>query len=493
MKRIEKKILVGIIALAASFAAYTLHAEYNEISTDFPMTGPTTFTAASGVTNVYTGLISGTGPAIIEGGGTVAFAHPNNTYTGGTTVNSAVFRLDADGCAGTAGITGTVETAHVYLNCANVPNDLIFNAGADNISLLAPGAYPAAKQYMLFPMRSEVSVKGLVAFNGQSYIYDSTSPALVSPYPTVTYEKGITNVHSKFTHLHLIPFGRMIFKGPYTAVGVVGGYFGYKNDAKGAIEFHASSNILWRANLFNANVDFRAVDAFPSTLFYYENGGDGYCKMILNGNDQTLLGFSWKTTVTPGESGKGQCITSDAPATVRIKGCEMSRVAGSLVNRLALFGNVSLVMDVDSTYTDAGFYQDFSVRQSTTTGDLIISNGDFRVSSTASFPNVPNIYVGEGGSFSNASTKANAFAGCRNLTVLGNMACTGDATPFGYGTMALTLGSDATFSLPAGATVTVKSFNVGGFAMPDDTYGDGGTPIAQLKQGTVVEERQYLR
>ena len=61
------------------------------------MTGQTDFIAEAGVTNVYTGLISGTGPAVVKGGGTVAFAHAHNTYTGGTRIENAVFRLDADG------------------------------------------------------------------------------------------------------------------------------------------------------------------------------------------------------------------------------------------------------------------------------------------------------------------------------------------------------------------------------------------------------------
>ena len=91
-----KKPCIAMVALAAAVTfAGTLRAAYNEIGTAFPMSGPTDFIAGAGVTNVYTGLISGTGPAVIKGGGTVAFSNPNNTYTGGTLVSNAVFRLDA--------------------------------------------------------------------------------------------------------------------------------------------------------------------------------------------------------------------------------------------------------------------------------------------------------------------------------------------------------------------------------------------------------------
>ena len=138
MKKHNMARALRIVLFSAAFAVSALRAEYNEIGTDFPMTGPTTFTAAAGVTNVYTGLISGTGPAIIEGGGTVAFSHANNTYTGGTTVNDAVFRLDADGCAGTGAITGAVNKAHVYFNCDVVPNNMYFAASYWGGMLLLP-------------------------------------------------------------------------------------------------------------------------------------------------------------------------------------------------------------------------------------------------------------------------------------------------------------------------------------------------------------------
>ena len=484
MNALKPYLQLSLLAAAVTLDG-TLRAAYNEIDTAFPMTGPADFIAEAGVTNVYTGLISGTGPAVIKGGGTVAFSNPNNTYTGGTLISNAVFRLDADGCAGTGAITGAVNSAHVFMNCANVPNDMVFMQGYSTKTQLDPSGYPAAGQCFILPLQSDVTVKGHVKLNGASYLFNETSPAIVSA-PTVTYEKGISNSSYIFT----VPKGRMIFKGRYISTYNSQSRLGSISGAQGTMEFRASSNELWRLDYYNANLDFKAVDAFPKTFFHYEYGSDGCAKTYLNGNDQTVLGFSWGTDSSrpqSTENGTGQCWTSeDAPATIRITGCAPSRTSGTFVNRLALFGKVTLVMDVDPTYTASGFYQDFSVRKSTTTGDLIISNGDFRVSGTASFPNVPNIYVGTGGSFTNASTKANAFVGCRNLTVLGKMVCTGDATPFAYGAVALTLGAGAEFSLPVGATVTVRSLTVGGDSMPDGVYGDGGTPLAQVKQGTVV-------
>ncbi len=471
-----RKVFYSILALAAAFAASGA-----VDPTNYTLNEPKIFTAAAGETNVYSGIISGTSYAIVEGGGTVAFSNANNTYTGGTLVSNAVFRLDADGCAGTGAITGAVARAHIFVNCSIVSNDIFIVAHAGSSSALKPGAYPGNNQYMLFPM-CDVTFEGNVEFASYGRYYDFFD-ASAAYRPTVTYKKGIRVGNN---YLHLWIKGKMIFGDRF----VVSDYanrslFGTMSSGQGTIEFQASSNYLYQANLRNADVKLTGEDAFALTWMHYENGEASYCKTYLTGL-QSILGISWGTA-SASETSSGQCITSEAPATLRITGCNMSRLSSlSLVNKTAIFGKTTLLMDVDSTYTDQGFYQDFSVRQSTTTGDLIISNGDFRVSGTASFPNVPNIYVGTGGTFTNASTKAGAFAGCTNLTILGTMACTGDATPFGDATMALTLGNDAKFSLPVGAAATVKSLNVGGVTLPDDTYGDGGTPLAQIKQGTVI-------
>ena len=54
------KLYLQLSLLAAAVTLDgTLRAAYNEIDTAFPMTGPADFIAEAGVTNVYTGLISG--------------------------------------------------------------------------------------------------------------------------------------------------------------------------------------------------------------------------------------------------------------------------------------------------------------------------------------------------------------------------------------------------------------------------------------------------
>lgn len=485
-----KNSCIAILALSAAFAAN------GAVDPDpYPMTGPTIFTAASGETNVYSGLISGTGPAIIEGGGTVVFSHANNTYTGGTLVSNAVFRLDANGCAGIAAITAAVNSAHIYMNCATVPNDMYFAANyTSDAASQTPYNYPNDNSHPLFALAESVLVSGNVFCLGtKQFFYTTGTSTSGFSNPTVTFTGDFKAVNK--ARIEVVPYGTTIFKGTYSSEYRDRRYIGWNSTAQGTVEFHSPSNRINAASLYNANVYLKAKDALPYSLLINQNGFDYLGKLYLCGNDQTFRGVSWGSDGSrpqPGETATGQCwISDDGPSTVRIIGCASNTVADvggnpTYENRLALFGEITLVMDVDEAYTDTGFFQDFSVRKSTTTGDLIISNGDFRVSSTASFPNVPNIYVGSGGKFSNASTTPGAFAGCRNLTILGEMSCTGDAAPFTDGAVSLTLGAGAEFSLPAGAAMTVSLLKVGDTTYTEGTFGDGATHLDEILQGTVV-------
>jgi hypothetical protein len=110
------------------------------------------------------------------------------------------------------------------------------------------------------------------------------------------------------------------------------------------------------------------------------------------------------------------------------------------------------------------------------------------VSSTASFQNVPNIYVGAGGTFACNSEKVSAFLSCTNLTVEGAMTFDDSVyEPFSYRAVSLTLGASGRLSLPSGYSLAVQSLKIGGVDMPEGgRYGEGGTPCEQIVKGTVV-------
>lgn len=132
-------MIKDFLALAALVMFASVSAE--EIATDFPLDGPTAFSAAPGETKIYTGKISGTGPVIIDAGdpsigrgGTVVFTNPENDYTGGTLISNAVFRVDADGAAGGDPISivlgrqkvdgNWVNRGQLNVNCSSLANTI---------------------------------------------------------------------------------------------------------------------------------------------------------------------------------------------------------------------------------------------------------------------------------------------------------------------------------------------------------------------------------
>ena len=51
-------------------------------------------------------------------------------------VSNAVFRLDADGCADGGAITAAVNTAHIYMNCANSLCRVIIPEGIGFVAMI---------------------------------------------------------------------------------------------------------------------------------------------------------------------------------------------------------------------------------------------------------------------------------------------------------------------------------------------------------------------
>lgn len=319
--------VITVLMAAVATTAFAVDPSQDPAA-DYELDGPTTFTAASGATVVYSGLISGTGPAVIKGGGTVAFSHANNTYSGGTLVSNAVFRLDADGCAGSAGITGAVNTAHVYMNCANVPNEMRFlGAYGSDAAGSTHTAYPSAGVRPLYPLAPTVTVGGKVSFlAGTSFgtVYNSGYNGSGAVNSTVTFLEDFTCDSGR---MHISTYGKSIFKKQFGAPGYTGysySYMGYNSSGSGTLELHSPSNHLTSIALYNPSVYLKAKDALPYALLYYRNGYGS--KIYMCGNDQTFRGATWpaesyKDRPNISEASTGHIWSSaDDPATVRIIG-----------------------------------------------------------------------------------------------------------------------------------------------------------------------------
>ena len=105
---------MATVAIAASLAG----AAFAE---DLVLTEPYPVTVASGATTTISDKITGTGPLVVLGGGTVVLNNSGNDFTGGIIVSNGIVRADAAGSFGTGPITleGDAALRQVQFNANN--------------------------------------------------------------------------------------------------------------------------------------------------------------------------------------------------------------------------------------------------------------------------------------------------------------------------------------------------------------------------------------
>ena len=141
-------------------------------------------------------------------------------------------------------------------------------------------------------------------------------------------------------------------------------------------------------------------------------------------------------------------------------------------NKVRVQDKVTIIYNPQGNYTQT-FATNFA---HTTSGDIIVSNGTFRVAGTSTFANVKRIVVADGATFALLTESANALAGVTNI-VLGvgaHFAITNAATPFAANAVTLEMDETATFDLPDGANYLFAVVSVGGIPLDGDTYSGGG-------------------
>jgi hypothetical protein len=148
------------------------------------------------------------------------------------------------------------------------------------------------------------------------------------------------------------------------------------------------------------------------------------------------------------------------------------------LNHVRVYDKITLV------YNPVGdFSQTFSTNFAhTTSGDIIVSNGTFRVGGTSSFAKVKRIVVADGATFELATEAASALAGVTNI-VLGAGArfaiAAAAVSPFAASVVELELAADSVFELPEGANYLFKSIKVADAYLDGGSYtGGGDSPFA---------------
>ena len=161
----------------------------------------------------------------------------------------------------------------------------------------------------------------------------------------------------------------------------------------------------------------------------------------------------------------------------------------ALANYAYLKGRVSLVMAAE----DSSRVQVFQGRASTTVGNLIVSNGVVRVCDGASFPNVPNVEIADGGTLEVDTAVTGAFAGLRAVTVAeGGKFSVSSAAADAFASKAIVLRIDSEDAIELGTDVSlsVAALYVGGEQKSVGTYkfGDGSiiVPLSPSDASTGV-------
>ena len=91
------------------------------VMAEIVLTEPYPVTVASGSTTTISEKITGTGPLVVLGGGTVALSNGENDFTGGVIVSNGIVRADAAGSLGSGPISleGGATLRQVRFNANN--------------------------------------------------------------------------------------------------------------------------------------------------------------------------------------------------------------------------------------------------------------------------------------------------------------------------------------------------------------------------------------
>ena len=427
-----------------------------------------TITVSSG-TDTYTGVISGDGALVKEGGGTLVLAG-NNTFSGGVTINAGAVQADTATALGSG--TVTLNSKQLLLNAGSsgftpIDNDIVVTGNLEDNGI---------------QMKTNIYMRGRLTSSGKTVYLCHTATNTGNPT-----NGGTSSIHGEIDvgsgTLSLNTYGTMCLTGKVTAATVYGGT---RWSSGGTVELWNPQNEIGIWHIASEHVSCMETNVMRGVLTWeLRGGGFNNCNtFMLNGHDQSVAGITytlssnveWNKQITNANPNQ-ITIKSSPAATLTIRGRSTDCACWSKIQ-----DGVSLVLD---TRDYAGFTQSFNFQENKTAGTIAVSNGTFAVCNGATCKNVPRIDVATGGHLTVEDT-VSAFTGVTTLVLDGKMtlADTAAAT-FTSGQVDLVLGEDAELNLPAGMTLVVKSLTVNG--TPRSGMFTPAT-LPQLKQGSLCIE-----
>ena len=441
------------IALVALFAVM------NSIAGSISLDSAYIVEVTSGSTTVIQDTLTGNGYLVVTGGGTVELSGTGNNFTGGIIISNGVVRASSPGAFGSGDIIldGTSELRTVEFNV----KDAVF----DNGILLKTGSTSHTKP----------AVKALknVTINGNVVMDASLGSSAVNTIYADSNVKATYNGELNAGGAKLLFYGngKSVIKGKITAEEITCG----KNFSdNGSIELWNSNNKIKTVKLYAADLYCKAPNVMKGAFldFYWEEKWEANAHgfVLLGGNDQEFAGIHSRKG-KPGMLTTGAYANalpssnSDSPCTITITG----RIGQdtSVQCYAGLTGKYSLV--INQAQNANPLYQHFLYRIHKMTGDIIVNNGQIRVSTGATFPNVKNISV-TGGVI--VFTGVNdAMLALEKLTMTGGEArFMADSVNSISSKAEYHLTSNSKLYLQPGVTNSVNRLYVDGIAMPAGTY-----------------------
>ena len=459
------RILSAVVVFVAATRAFAA-----DVTTDMELTGVNDINVPSGETWTYSGVISGSGSIRKIGAGTLVLTNAN-TFTGGINLTNGTLVAAEQGALGTGKLTLVCQSSKVPISSrftkkdATVPNEITTSGNASNAS----GSNP------------HIHVRENTTFTGNIYTYcntfffgneDRNKNSYANAYPTNIVEGSFANYSTR--SISLSTYGVIILRGKVSIGGTM--EIGCFASSTGALVLDTDDCRVRNFSLLSGSLYCKRRNVLNGAYLQIYSRYNLSPHVDLGGLDQTVSYFTSTAdylNLIPA-SGTGYEINSpDGPATLTVTG---GAANASCTCYFAINDEVTLLLDADPTYTC-----NFSRRANGTVGDIIVSNGTFAVTDTATFKNVPRIVVASGGVFSNSSSVTEALSGVAELEVSGVFRSTATSA-FTSGALHVQIDEGATLDL--GGTLNIASLTMRGVALDEGQYTHAD--YGEIAEGTTL-------
>lgn len=456
-RRSRLSVLCGsagaLLALGLARAGAATH------SGDIVLDGVTNVVVAAGSTETWSGVVSGDGRIVLQGGGTLELSNGANTFAGGIEIQSGVVKALAEGCLGTGDLVTSGDGS---------PRQFWFAADGAYANAFRLGGRGCDESWKDTP---SVLVTATVVFDGP--VEAASDQFFRIATDSDDYGKWSARfrkpVNAAGQSLYLQTWGDFLFE---QALACDSLSIGERWSCKGLVHLYSPGNAIGAVRICSGSVECHADGALGGArLYIQQNWRDSKRNRVnLNGSRQTAQSLDFRlempadtfpdTDGYTGAEGGSRIESQGAAARLTLTGEATDRSAMHMIDD-------RVELELDATEFPA-FTQTLRYRQHGTCRPLRVLAGTLALTNGSTFAAVPELYIGEGGTV-RIDESANAFAVVTNVTVNGVF----DASPSGLRQLpkvidSLTIGPNGLLKTKDGLTIAVREITIGG-----ETYTSG--------------------